>query len=83
MAALVISDDAVTAAQGAHLVKSHTFAAGEAVDEDHGLARARIVERNSEIADLYCIHSLARLAVLIQINVPSAGSICSSTGSWM
>ena len=56
VAALIVSDDAETLAQGADLVKPHALAAGEAMDEDHRLARADIVERNPEIAHLYFRH---------------------------
>jgi hypothetical protein len=58
VAALIVNDDAETLAQGADLVKPHALAAGEAVDEDHWLARADIVERNTEIANLHSTHWL-------------------------
>jgi len=61
VAALVIGDDAETAAQGARLVKPHALAAGEAVDKDHRLAGADIVERDCEITDLDFIHCLLAL----------------------
>ena len=58
VAALIVSDDAETLTQDANLVKPHALAAGEAMDEDHRLARADIVERNPEIAHLDFTHWL-------------------------
>ena len=58
VAALIVSDDAETLAQGADLVKPHALAAGEAMNKDHRLARAGIVERNPEIAYLDFTHWL-------------------------
>jgi hypothetical protein len=52
VASLIVSDNAETLAQGADLVKPHALAAGEAVNEDHRLARPDVVECNPEIAYL-------------------------------
>ena len=58
VAALIVSDDAETLAQGADLMKPHALAAGEAMNKDHRLARAGIIERNPEIAHLDFTHWL-------------------------
>src|SRR5262249_32441021 len=60
VAALIVSDDAETLAQGADLMKPHALAAGEAMNEDHRLARAGIVDRNPEIAHLDFTHWLSK-----------------------
>jgi hypothetical protein len=49
---LVVRDDAVTRAQGPHLVKPHAFSASHAMDKDDRFACAHVVKRDVDIADL-------------------------------
>ncbi len=59
VAALIVSDDAEAVSQRQNLVKPHSLAAGEAVQQHHGRTVADVADGDSQVADLDFIHAVS------------------------